>query len=124
MTGLELPEDQIGMLANLPENAQEEMLKQSLRQDSTSDPALQEMLDAWHQGDADALEKIMLRELKGYPEIYQPMLVQRNRNWMPKLEAMLKSGKRYFVVVGALHLVGPDGLLASLRKDGYKIEQL
>lgn len=124
VTGLELPEDQIGMLADLPETAQEEMLRQSLHEDTTSDPALQEMLTAWHQGDASTLEKVMLRELSGYPAVYQPMLVQRNRKWVPKLEALLKSGKQYFVVVGALHLVGPDGLLANLRKDGYKVEQL
>jgi uncharacterized protein YbaP (TraB family) len=28
-----------------------------------------------------------------------------------------------FVVVGAAHLIGPDGLLALLKKKGYKIEQ-
>ena len=45
-------------------------------------------------------------------------------DWMPKLKALMAGGKKYFVVVGALHLVGPDGLLALFQKDGYKIEQL
>jgi uncharacterized protein YbaP (TraB family) len=36
----------------------------------------------------------------------------------------LRSGKTYFVVVGAGHMGGPNGLLALLRSRGYRIEQL
>jgi uncharacterized protein YbaP (TraB family) len=50
--------------------------------------------------------------------------VQRNQAWLPKLNKQMAGGKQYFVVVGALHLVGQDGLLAMFEKDGYKVEQL
>ena len=75
-------------------------------------------------GDTALLNKELQAEFGPYPDIYQVILVQRNRSWIPKLEALSASGKRYFVVVGALHLIGTDGVLTLLEKDGYKIEQL
>ena len=44
----------------------------------------------------------------------------RNRQWLPKIEALLKEDRDYLVVVGALHFVGRDGLLALLKQDGHK----
>ena len=122
--GLEEADFQLGLLADLPEAAQEALLRQSLQDAKGFDADMQKMLDAWHTGDAAALEKMLKQDFADYPEIYQPVMVQRNRAWYPKLTQLLKSGKQYFVVVGALHLVGPDGLLAQFRKAGYKIEQL
>ena len=47
------------------------------------------------------------------------------RLWqLPKLDALLTRNRRAFVVVGAAHLVGPDGLLAMFRAKGYKVDQL
>jgi len=48
----------------------------------------------------------------------------RNKHWVPQIESLLKDKNNYFVVVGALHLVGNGGLLELLRKDGFKPEAL
>ena len=56
--------------------------------------------------------------------MYQRLLVDRNRNWLPKIEALFTRPGRTFVVVGAAHLVGPDGLLQMLKARGYTIEQM
>jgi hypothetical protein len=122
--GLELASYQLGLLAKLPEQAQEDMLLQSLDDASSLDKDMQELLGAWHSGDTAALEQELHQEFGPYPDIYASVMVQRNQAWIPKLEALADSGKQYFVVVGALHLVGPDGLLARFQKDGYKVEQL
>ncbi|HEY3644496.1 MAG TPA: TraB/GumN family protein [Gammaproteobacteria bacterium] len=124
VTGLESASFQLGMLAKLPERAQEDMLVQSLSDAGDTDRQMEAMMDAWHRGDTAVLAKAQQQEFGPYPDIYQAILVQRNRSWIPQLEKLAGSGKQYFVVVGALHLVGPDGVLASLEKDGYKIEQL
>jgi uncharacterized protein YbaP (TraB family) len=122
--GLEEPEYQIGLMAKLPDEVQQEMLLQSLSEAAALDGELKTLLDAWHAGDAAALEKILKQDFGDYPQVYRPVVVDRNLAWAPKLEQMSAGGKRYFVVVGALHLVGPDGLLARFEKDGYKVEQL
>jgi hypothetical protein len=124
VTGLETADYQLGMLAKLSDKAQQTMLVQSLQDAGDTDHEMQAMMDAWRHGDTGMLNKELQAEFGPYPDIYQAILVQRNRAWVPKLETLAASGKQYFVVVGALHLVGPDGVLASLQKDGYKIEQL
>ncbi len=54
------------------------------------------------------------------PLMYQRLLVARNRTWMPKLEALMNRPGHAFVVVGAAHLVGSDGLIALLQAKGYR----
>jgi uncharacterized protein YbaP (TraB family) len=122
--GLEQASYQLGLLAKLPEKAQQDMLVQSLDDARNLDQDMHALLEAWHAGDTAALEKELHEEFGPYPEIYASVVVERNRAWMPKLESLAASGKQYFVVVGALHLVGPDGLLAHFQKDGFKVEQL
>ena len=122
--GLETATFQLGMLAKLPEKTQQAMLIQSLSDAGNTDDQMDAMMDAWRRGDTALLAKEQQQEFGPYPDIYQAILVQRNRSWIPQIEKLAASGKQYFVVVGALHLVGPDGVLGSLEKDGYKIEQL
>lgn len=49
------------------------------------------------------------------------LLEDRNARWIGQLETAFQDGAS-FVAVGAIHLVGPQGLLARLRSDGYRIE--
>ncbi|MGE5626388.1 MAG: TraB/GumN family protein [Bacillota bacterium] len=122
--GLEQAAYQLGLFAKLPDRVQQDLLVQSLDESTTLRQELDELIGAWHDGNTQVLEKELKQEFGGYPEVYQAVLVQRNRAWMPQLEKLMQGGKPYFVVVGALHLVGPDGLLAFFKKDGYEIEQL
>ena len=79
--------------------------------------------DAWASGDTSAIEKLLLGALVESPDLYQRLLVERNRNWVEPVEACLKEKTACFVVVGAAHLVGPDSLVALLRKKGHSVEQ-
>jgi len=37
---------------------------------------------------------------------------------------MLTDGRRHLVVVGALHLVGPDSVIELLERRGHDVERL
>ena len=65
----------------------------------------------------------MLQDVKDDPLMYQRLLVERNRNWLPRIEALFARPRPAFVVVGAAHLVGPDGLIAMLRAKGVRVDQ-
>ena len=78
------------------------------------------LIAAWRGGDLRALEKEFLKERAKSPELYDALLGVRNRQWLPKIEALLKEDRDYLVVVGALHFVGRDGLLALLKSNGHK----
>jgi uncharacterized protein YbaP (TraB family) len=90
----------------------------------TTKESVGELARAWKAGDTAAIEKVVLSDLKSEPQMYQRLLVDRNRAWLPKIEALFARPKPAFVVVGAAHLVGTDGLIAMLRAKGYTVTQL
>lgn len=51
------------------------------------------------------------------------MLSSRNVNMADAAASYLESGKKVFFVVGAGHMVGPDGIPALLEKMGYTVER-
>lgn len=83
-----------------------------------------EIARAWRRGDADTDTRIMIDEFRNFPSLADRFLTDRNRKWIPEIEEYLESGKTYFVVAGAAHMGGPQGLVAILRARGYHIEQL
>lgn len=83
------------------------------------------LLSAWREGDMDRLESLAINEMiNESPELYQFMLADRNKNWVPEIKQMLDSPEVEFVLVGALHLAGKDSVLTMLANEGFKIEQL
>ncbi|HTI40918.1 MAG TPA: TraB/GumN family protein [Vicinamibacterales bacterium] len=121
--GLETAESQIDRFDKMPERMQEQMLRSELAEMETEQSSLRGILTAWQNGDAAAIEKMLLGSFRDNPAAYDSLINERNRNWMPQLEACLKRSSPCFVVVGAAHVVGPQGLLAMLQQRGYRIEQ-
>ncbi len=122
--GLETLEFQIAQFDTLPMPLQDRMLSETLKEMETMKTSVEELAQAWKAGDARAIERVVLRDLKSEPQMYQRMLVDRNRSWLPKIEALFTRPTPAFVVVGAAHLVGSDGLLAMLRAKGYTVTQM
>ena len=122
--GLETLEQQLGFFEALTNDQQNKFLDLVLDDlhDSASDT--QQVITAWRAGDATKLAALLSQEYQQFPALYQSLVTQRNRSWEPQIQQFLHDSHNYFVVVGALHLVGQGGLLELLRKDGYKIEQL
>ena len=52
------------------------------------------------------------------------MVINRNNDWLPHIEQALQEKEPVFIVVGALHLLGNEGLIALLKEKGYRVEQL
>ena len=123
LQALETAESQIDRFDKMPDSLQEQMLRSTLSELDTQDNSVAAMIAAWRRGDAAALEKMALSSFDGYRGAYASLIVERNNNWVPQIEACMAKPQPCFVVVGAAHLIGPDGLLTLLKKKGYKIEQ-
>jgi uncharacterized protein YbaP (TraB family) len=82
------------------------------------------IMSAWRRGDVETLARSTREAYQDFPAFGYRILGARNRRWAPKIEGYLKSGQTYFVLVGAAHLGGADGLLALLRARGCKVEQV
>lgn len=122
--GLETLEYQIARFDEMPMAMQDRLLSETLKEMATTRASVEKLAQAWKAGDAAAIESVVLRDLKSEPEMYDRLLVQRNRNWIPKIEALFARASPAFVVVGAAHLVGSDGLLQMLKSRGYSVTQL
>ena len=82
-----------------------------------------EIVNAWKQGNVQELETVLVG-MREYPELYQALVVNRNNDWLPHIEQALKEKESVFIVVGALHLMGKEGLVAALKEKGYLVQQL
>lgn len=126
-TGLETGTQQIDALDGMSAEEQRQLLDEALAE--AGDAARVDRLHAdWRRGDADALWAAMGDDMRrAHPALYRRMNVERNRAWLPQLEARLTPAAGRddtLVVVGALHLLGEDGLVALLREKGYRVRRL
>jgi uncharacterized protein YbaP (TraB family) len=121
--GLETLDFQITRFDGMTPALQDQMLRETVTELNTTKESFSHLADAWKVGDVGALESQILDDLRSQPEMYQRLLVDRNRTWLPTLESLAGTPPA-FVVVGAAHLLGTDGLLQMLQAKGYTIEQL
>jgi len=121
--GLETTEYQISRFDGMTMSQQDHFLSESLKDLDSEKASVQKLAAAWKAGDLPTVERFVLQDLKDDPQMYQRLLVERNRNWLPKIEALFTRSGHAFVVVGAAHLVGPDGLLAMLKAKGIRVVQ-
>jgi len=121
---LESIDDQIGFLAAMGEGNESEFILLSL-QDLEKAQMLEQMIDAWRTGDNDKLSALFIDDMKALSnDLYQNILVDRNNDWLPLIEAMFSQQGTEFVLVGAAHLIGEDGLLQLLAGKGYTVSRL
>jgi uncharacterized protein YbaP (TraB family) len=114
---------QFDRLDQMPPALQEAMLKSVLADLDTEIANVRKIAQAWSRGETDEIERYLLSAVSDSPELYERLLVERNRNWVSSVERCLQERTPCFVVVGAAHLVGPHSLVALLKQKGYSVEQ-
>jgi len=124
ISGLETAEMQIALLDGLDMNVQRQMLDLTLEEVQEMPQMLDELEDAWRAGDLQRLEALLLEGYRQMPELYTALLVERNRRWVSQIRAWPTTSPPRLVLVGALHLVGEQGLPALLQRAGYTVERL
>ena len=122
---LETLDEQIGFLAAMGEGVESEFIMMSLEDLDNTAKLMDEMIEAWRVGDSQALQTLFVDDmLERAPAVYDSLLRQRNLRWVPQIEAMFNDQGTEFVLVGAAHLVGVDGLVELLRARGYDLFKL
>ncbi len=122
--GLETMRQQLGFLDNLSPSAQRDMLMQALSEGAELDELMDTMIDAWRIGDIDYMENTLLADMQNYPELNDVIVVNRNRDWANQIEQLLDDEIDYLIVVGALHLIGDEGVPELLESRGHDVMQL
>jgi uncharacterized protein len=125
--GLETGDSQIAIFDGMSAKQQEQFLQDALSESAEMKTKIEELHTTWRNADDKTLfNKMAVDMRKEYPELYESINPTRNKAWLPKLEAMLKDNDKddVLVIVGALHLVGEDGVVKMLGDKGYKIERI
>lgn len=123
---LETIDEQIGFLEEFKKVDPNELLESSMNDLMDFSEKWKSAIQAWRQGELDVMsESLNAHKMQSdYPAIYKLLLHDRNQRWLTKIKPMLESKDVEFILVGALHLQGKDGLIQRLANDGYRVEQL
>ena len=122
--GMETIDQQLALFAEASAREQDEQLHKTLQELPGMEAQLDEMRRLWRSGDVDGLHALISEEMDEYPAVYDRLIVDRNRAWIPQVEAQLADEGDELVIVGAAHLVGPDGVVALLRARGHAVERI
>jgi uncharacterized protein YbaP (TraB family) len=123
-SGLETMREHMDVFAGLTDRQSEAMLLLMFIPVEGNTSSHVDLMKAWRRGDPETATRMVLDGFRDYPSLGNRILTARNHNWIPKIENYIRSGQTYFVVAGAAHFGGPEGVLALLRQRGYKIEQM
>lgn len=115
---------QLSIFDRLPETAQRSMLAAVVRtsEDVRRDP--ERLQRAWLAGNAATIEQATREGFLADPVLREELLVGRNRRWAAVLPPLLAEAPRPLIAVGAAHLVGPEGLPALLKAQGYRVRRI
>ena len=124
---LESLDYQFNLLSDFSDKDQELFLSYTLKDLKVMEQELGKLTQAWTSGDTKGMESILTRSIsedKRLSFILEKLVYERNRKMTSKIEDFLRTRETYFVVVGAGHLVGDQGIIEILKGKGYFVEQL
>jgi uncharacterized protein YbaP (TraB family) len=127
VSGLETADQQLELLDASPMDEQIAGLRDFFTKPGEVPKLLTDTHEAWRNGDDARLSALVIDEVRNEtPQTYRVINVERNDAWVPKLQQMLDGPSKddTLVVVGAMHLLGKDGVVEKLRAKGYKIERI
>ena len=114
---------QFDLFGNMSAEDQNAFLGQTLKDLEIAAEMADDMMRYWQKGQVDKLYSLLFKSFEDYPEIENRLLLQRNKDWVKKIETMLGEPENIFIVVGAGHLIGPQSVVALLKQKGYKVRQ-
>jgi uncharacterized protein YbaP (TraB family) len=125
--GLESIDEQILLFEGMTHEQQVQSLESTLTDIADMRGVIDEMHRLWRAGDEAGLFAATGAQMRDeFPALYDRMNRDRNRAWIPELRALLDGSgdDDALVIVGAMHLLGEDGVVEGLRREGYVVERL
>lgn len=122
--GLETLEQQLLLFKDLDLPTQQTLLFKTLEELPHIGADTEALIGTWRRGDVEALAARLEEDFAGYEALRDRIVADRNRDWLPQVEALLAEPGTSLVVVGALHLVGPEGLPALLEARGWRLRRI
>ena len=123
LRALETADFQISLFADLDAEQSLAFFRYTLADLEVMIPEMEKMYRDWRFGNVEGMERWLLEGFEEFPGVFNKMVIDRNRAWMPTIVELLEGDRDAMVVVGSMHLIGEQGLVALLRKQGYTVVQ-
>lgn len=119
---LESIEYQLRLFDGFSDKLQEEMVNASIENYYAEDSGIDALTDMWVTGDEKQLLQLT-EATSANEEFNQALLTDRNAPMVEKITGYLNdaANKTYFVVVGAAHMLGENGIVPLLEEKGYTV---
>lgn len=125
MIYLETIDEQIDYVLSMGAGQEDEFILHSISDMEELPETMEELIRCWREGDDGRMYEHFIGELKkDFPELYGTLIIERNENWMPEIEALFATEETELVLVGTAHLVGDGGIISTLEHRGYTVEKL
>lgn len=121
---LETVDFQLDLMLSFSGADEQLMVEKSLEDIDHEKQDYNDMVTAWKTGDAAGLEKMLNEMRTDAPTIFKKIVSDRTASWVPKVNDLLHGSQNAIIIVGAGHLVGPDGMVELLKKQHVKVTQL
>jgi len=121
--GLETIDEFVRSFSEMSDRESESFLLQSIEYGQRSPELIDQTIAAWKAGSTARMYQLYAPRKHG-ADGYWRWIEKRSALWMPRIESAIRAGQPTAVIIGALHVSGPRGVIAELKKRGYKLEQL
>lgn len=116
--GLETPDAALRGFLLAPPDEQVRFLSYIVENPDQSQAEIDATIAAWRSGRIETLEPFLARWLRLCPLMFEMLIADRNKTWLPRLRALAGDGVPTLVVVGAIHCTGRTGLPNLLAESG------
>jgi uncharacterized protein YbaP (TraB family) len=121
--GLETAAEQVEMLCSFPI----EQVAIGIQGLLANPEALRAICEAVYQGFLNGDVRILgqVRTMMNQmPDMVRILFLEREMRWVPKIQELIADGSPTILVVGALHLVGEQGLIGRLEHQGVMLDRV
>jgi len=127
VVGLETPAEQLAVFDGMASEMQIVLLAEMIKNAPQMPKQLEELTEVYLSGDLELIDRFARAQYADMPDSIMDwfddqLLDQRNARMLNRLPELL-DGTSVLVAVGAMHLAGDTGLVAGLRRFGYRVER-
>ena len=83
-----------------------------------------DMVGAWASGDAEKMTEVFLTPMMEQEDLFKSLVLDRNNKWIPVIEGLIAKEQTTFIVAGAAHFIGVDGVVNLLKEKGYDVKKV
>ncbi|MDR1608069.1 MAG: TraB/GumN family protein [Deltaproteobacteria bacterium] len=125
---LESPQEQVKLFTDMTDQEQDHYLRATVLELTLPVHPIERYAKLWQEGDAEGFYIAITESYNEFPELnslLDRLITKRNHTLCQRLIPFFRrEGQTFFTLVGAAHLVGPEGIPSLMAKAGYKVTRL